>query len=116
MSEKPTTSRPSLKKVKLPPLFSDDFEIRQPRILCFNIETAPIVAAVWNFYQTDVIWTVEDWYMLGWSAKWLNGEQVTRMQPDYPGYVPGSRDDKALVTELYALIEKADFVVAHNGD
>lgn len=110
------TPRPELKKVKLPPLFSDDFEIRQPRILCWDIETAPIAAAVWNYYETNVVWTIEDWYILGWSAKWIGGSQITRMLPDYAGYKPGSTDDKACVTELYHLIEQADIIVAHNGD
>jgi DNA polymerase III epsilon subunit-like protein len=107
---------PELKKVKLPPLFSDDFEVRKPRILCWDIETAPIMGAVWRYYETNVVWIEQDWYMLGWSAKWLGGEQITRMLPDYKGYKPGVPDDRALVTELHELIQQADILVAHNGD
>jgi DNA polymerase elongation subunit (family B) len=99
-------------------LTSSDFEqrITKPRILLFDIETAPIVAAVWSYYETNVVWTIEDWYMLGFSAKWLGGKQITRVLPDYKGYKPGSTDDKQLVGDLYDLIESADYVVAHNGD
>jgi hypothetical protein len=53
--------------------------------------------------------------MLSWSAKWLNGVSVTRSLPDYKGYKPGKRNDKALVSELCELLETCDLAVAHNG-
>lgn len=106
------------KTAKIENLTSADFEqrITKPKILCFDIETAPIMAAVWRYYETNAVWVEQDWYMLGFSAKWLGGKQITRMLPDYKGYKPGVPDDKALVTELYELIDSADFVIAHNGD
>lgn len=98
-------------------LTSSDFEIRRtPKILLFDIETAPNKAYVWGKYQQDVIRYLGEWYMLAWSAKWLDGKQITKGLIDYEGYQPHSEDDKALVSELYSLLEKADIVIAHNGD
>lgn len=35
--------------------------------------------------------------------------------PDYAGYKPYSYDDKALVKDIWKLLDEADIVVAHNG-
>lgn len=94
-----------------------ELKLRKPKILLFDIETAANVGAFWrNPWQTSIIRTIQTTYMLSWSAKWLNGKQITRSLPDYKGYKAGLRDDKALVTELHALWEQADVLVAHNGN
>jgi hypothetical protein len=103
---------------KLPQLSSEDFELklREPKILLFDIETSANVGAFWrNPWQTSIIRIIEHTNMISWSAKWLGGKQVTKALPDYKGYRKGSRDDKALVTDLYELWERADVLVAHNG-
>ena len=100
-------------------LTSSDFEIkaRTPKILLFDIETAACEGKFWRSpWQTNIIRIINDTHMISWSAKWLGGKQITRALPDYEGYTPGSRDDKALVTELHELLEKADLVIAHHGD
>ena len=48
------------------------------------------------------------------SAK--NGEHITKGLPDYPGYKKGSEDDSKLVKELWHLLDRAEVVVAQNGD
>lgn len=100
-------------EVKTPDL---ELKLREPKILLFDIETAANVGEFWrNPWSTNIIRIIEDTHMIGWSAKWLGGKQTTKALCDYPDYVPGSRCDKALVTELYGLWEKADILVAHNG-
>jgi len=88
----------------------------KPKILLFDIETFPNRAFVWGKYEQDVIAYIEEGYMLSWSAKWLGGKQITKGLCDYKGYKPNTPDDKALITELYELINEADILVAHNGD
>jgi hypothetical protein len=99
-------------------LTSGDFEIKQrtPKILLFDIETAPNLGYVWGKYEQNVIEYTSEWYMLAWSAKWLGGKQITRGLIDYEGYEPHGECDKLLVVELHRLIEQADVIVAHNGD
>lgn len=98
-------------------LTSSDFEIKtkKAKILLFDIETAPNLAWVWGKWQQDVVEFEQEWYMLSWSAKWVGGKQITKCLADYPGYVPGSQDDKALVTELWDLFNQASILIAHNG-
>ena len=110
------TPRPELKKVKLPPMFSDDFEIRNPRILFFDIETAPNLSMVWGHYEQNVLAHVREWYLLAWCAKWIDDKPISRSLPDYKGYKPGSDNDRELTKELWHLLDKADVVVAHNGN
>lgn len=44
-----------------------------PRVLLFDIETAPIIAHVWSLWENNVSLNqiVSDWHVLSWSAKWL---------------------------------------------
>lgn len=91
-------------------------EYQKPKVLCFDIETMSNKAYVWGKYEQDVIAYIEEGYMLSWSAKWLGGKQITKGLYDYEGYKPNTPDDKALITELYNLINEADILIAHNGD
>lgn len=104
---------------KIEALTSSDFEQRQaePKILLFDIETSAAVGEFWSSpWQTNIIRIIQDNHMIGWSAKWLNGRQVTRALPDYEGYTPGTTDDSKLVAELRGLLDQADMTVGHNAD
>jgi DNA polymerase elongation subunit (family B) len=87
-----------------------------PKVLLYDIETAPNLSYTWGKYEQDVIAFEQESYILSFSAKWLGGKQITKGLCDYPNYRPGKANDKALVTELYNLIDQADIVIAHNGD
>ena len=94
-----------------------ELKLRTPEIVSFDIETFANKGEFWrNPWQTNIIEIVEHTYMASWSVKRLNGKQITKGLCDYEGYEPGVRDDKALVTELYHILEKADIVIAHNGN
>ena len=86
-----------------------------PKILIFDIESAPILGVAWRKWESDLVWIESDWHLLSFSSKWLHGKQTTRALPDYPDYTPGSKDDKALATELWHLLDQADVVVGHNA-
>jgi hypothetical protein len=98
-------------------LTSGDFEMntKPPKILFWDIETAPSIGYVWKKYQADVIEFLSEWYILSWSAKWKDGKHITRCLADYEGYTPGTEDDGDLVRELHTLLEEADICVSHNG-
>lgn len=89
---------------------------REVGILLIDIETAPNLAFVWGMWEQNVIDFQSQWYILCFSAKWMNGEHITKGLPDYKGYTKGSENDKKLVSELWNLLNKADIVIAQNGD
>ncbi len=87
------------------------------KILIFDIETAPIFGAVWKLWETNVVWTEQDWYMLSFAWKWLGDKETHVLAlPDFSGYKVGSENDKKLCQELWNLFNEADIIVAHNGD
>lgn len=88
----------------------------KPKILLFDIETAPSLGWVWAKWETDVIDFKEDWYLLCFAAKWLNGKMLTYALPDFRGYKKNPENDQLLVTELWKLFDEADILIAHNGD
>jgi predicted RNA-binding Zn-ribbon protein involved in translation (DUF1610 family) len=86
------------------------------RILYFDLETAPLLAYIWN--PTDDYVThdrlIHDSWILTWSAKWAHETKVLT------GCVTPTeaidQDDSRILNDLANLIRSADIVVAHNGD
>jgi DNA polymerase elongation subunit (family B) len=89
---------------------------RAARVLFVDIETAPLKGYTWGIWEQNVIEVSDDWYMLSFAAKWGDGKIQCKALPDYPGYKKNRACDKALVTDLWKLMNEADVVVAHNGD
>ena len=93
-------------------------ETKGPKVLIFDIETSPIDAYIWGLWNdvrsTDFI--SSEWYCLSWSAKWLNEpEAITKSLPDYEGYSTDPKNDKALLEDLWDLLDTCEVVIAHNG-
>lgn len=89
-----------------------------PKILLMDIETAPSLGYFFDLWKEgNILDTAKDWYVLSFAAKWL-GEKKTKVWalPDYPGYKKNQECDKALLGDLWQLLNEADIVVAHNGD
>jgi hypothetical protein len=87
------------------------------RILLLDIETAPIIAAVWQPYEANAVYIIRDTYILSFAAKWLGERSVkTHILPDYPRYKANRHDDKPLIRELWQYLDSADIVICHNGD
>jgi len=90
--------------------------IQMPDILILDIETAPIKAYVWRLWKQDVYidQIVSDWFMLTWSAKWLNDNNTisAKLTPEEAL----EENDKRIVTKLWHLLNEADIVIAHNGN
>ena len=90
---------------------------RSPRILLFDIETAPLLAWVWGVWEQNAIDIESPWYFLSFSAKWL-GEKTARTfsLDQYSRYKKKRENDAHLVRELWKLFDEADIIIAHNGD
>lgn len=86
-----------------------------PKILIFDIETAPMRAFVWKRYKENVSLdqTISESYMLCWSAKWLYSTEVLGdiLTPEESI----RENDSRIVDSLYQLIDSADIIVAYNG-
>lgn len=86
-----------------------------PRILIFDIESAPMQAFVWKRYKESVSLdqTISESFMLCWSAKWLYEEDV--MGDCLTPQEAVGEDDRRIVDSLYKLVNTADILVAYNG-
>ena len=87
-----------------------------PRVLLFDIETAPNIAHVWALWDVTVGLNqiVADWHVLSWSAKWLDDAPTNVMYDDQRG-VKNIQDDKRLLQGIWNLLDEADVVITQNG-
>ena len=92
-------------------------EKRMPKVLIFDIETAPLEAYIW---QTQVFkanvpegMVVSEWFMLTWSAKWLFSDIV--LSDKLTRKEALNEDDKRITERLWQLFDEADIIIAHNG-
>lgn len=86
-----------------------------PKILLFDIETAPILAYVWGLWENNVSLNQihKDWHVLSWSAKWLDSAEVLYMDQRKAANV---EDDKHILKAIWKLLDEADIVVTQNGN
>ena len=78
----------------------------KPKVLFLDIETSPNVAYVWGKWQQNVIRFKDEWKILGFAAKWLDGKIITSY----------NINEDIILLDLFFLLDEADFVIAHNGD
>lgn len=90
-------------------------EPKFPKILIFDVETAPMKAFVWGRWKQNIALnqTISEWFMLCWSAKWLYSDEVISdcLTPEEAK----EEFDYRIVSHLWELIDQADIVVAYNG-
>lgn len=91
----------------------------KPRILIYDIETAPNLGRYFELYKEgNIVWKESDWYILCFAWKWL-GENKTHVMslPDFKtAYKKDRENDLALLEKLWDLFDEADVVIAHNGN
>lgn len=88
-----------------------------PRILVYDIETAPSLGWYYDRYREgNIIRGEADWYMLCFAWKWL-GDKQTRVVslPDFDMYKDEPHNDYGVVWALWHLFKEADVTVTHNG-
>lgn len=99
-----------------------EMPFKGPRILVFDIETAPCLSYHWGLWQQNIglNMMVRDWAVISWSAKWIDEDEV--MYEDIRNHFDGSVnslmeeiDDKDLLVSIWKLLNEADIVVTQNG-
>ncbi len=113
-AKKKTTKKKSTKKYKrFSPPKSD---IGKPKVLVYDIETAPVLASVWGLFDQNVGLNMvkSDWHIMSWSAKWLDAPENEVMYMDQRNK-KNIEDDKELLKEIWSLLDEADMVITQNG-
>lgn len=95
-----------------------------PVIVAVDIETSPIKGYTWGMYEENVLYCIEPSKIIGAAWKYIpatgkyripNNKVYVKALPDYKGYKAGVLNDEKLVKELWALLDEADIIIAHNG-
>lgn len=86
----------------------------KPKVLLFDIETAPMLGYIWKLWDNNVSLNQlqNDWYILSWSAKWLGDDKILYMDQRNAKDI---EDDKKILKELWKLLDEADIVVGQNS-
>lgn len=89
---------------------------KSPRVLIFDIETAPILGYVWGLWENNVALNQihSDWHILSWSAKWLGDapDKVMYMDQRNAKHI---EDDSKLLKGIWKLLDEADVIITQNG-
>lgn len=87
-----------------------------PKVLVFDIETAPILANVWGLFDQNVGLNMiqSDWHVLAWAAKWL-GDPASKIMYADQRRAKNVEDDKKLLQGIWNLLDQADVVITQNG-
>lgn len=98
LSEKPTESQKE----------------QSPKILFFDIETAPLKAHLWSMWQQGVgLNQIEsDWYMLSFCCKWAHSDEVFYYDQRNAADI---EDDYDLVLKLWHFLNEAEIVIGQNS-
>lgn len=88
-----------------------------PKILIFDLETAPLKAYIWQRWNQNITTDAQlmsEYFILTWSAKWLFDKNVVsdKLTPEEAK----NEDDKRIITSLWKIIDEADIIIAHNGE
>lgn len=89
-----------------------------PRVLVFDIETAPAVSYHWGRWKVSVgtSQVIQRPYLITWAAKWLGAPEImSDMLPFYEGFKEDPRCDRKVLESIWRLLDEADIVIAHYG-
>lgn len=84
--------------------------------MLIDIETSPQLSWVWRNYQTDVIATKTEYFILSFAYKWL-GKSETKVValPDFVDrYRENKQNDSELVKALFGLLDECDFCIGQS--
>jgi hypothetical protein len=88
--------------------------VPKPKVLIYDIETAPIISHVWSLWNNNVGLNQiqKDWHLLSWSAKWLGEDRIYYQDQRNAKNI---EDDKKILKGIWELLNEADIVVTQNG-
>lgn len=87
-------------------------EIRPPKILFFDIETAPITGYTWGTYEQSVIKILKDWFVLSYAARFRDDDRFFYLDQRFANPI---EDDFQLLCGIHHLISECDYLVGHNS-
>lgn len=85
---------------------------RAPRVLFFDIETAPITGYTWGTYEQSVIKILQDWFVLSYAAKFKDDDRFFYLDQRYSTPID---DDLQLLCGIHHLLSETDILVGHNS-
>lgn len=88
---------------------------KQPKILLFDIETAPNVVYTWGLFNQNISLNqiAKPSFMLCWAGKWLFDDTIMSDCISPADSIVGN--DESISRSLWNVIDEADIIVAHNG-
>lgn len=102
---------------KLTNLFNPQVEdFNFPKILLFDIETAPLLAFIWRLktrYISPDLLERSNWWLISWSAKWLFVDHI--LHDVVTSEEAEQEDDSRILQSIWSLIDEADIIISHNG-
>lgn len=89
-------------------------EKKGPRILIYDVETAPILGYCWSLWNNNIGLNQlhSDWHLLSWAAKWLGEEDVYYEDQRNAKNI---EDDSELLKGIWKLLDECDMVITQNG-
>jgi len=92
-------------------------KINKPKILLYDLETSYTLSATWGLFDQNVAKVIREPFIISVAWKWLGEKQTHVLSlPDFNLYKKDKFNDKELVKKLWELFEKADIIIAHNGN
>lgn len=91
----------------------------EPRVLLYDLENSPSEGYFWpgQLYDRSIIKVTRDWQILSCAWKWLGESSVHVLGlDDFEDYEPGQAHDYRLCGAIHELFDRADLIIAHNGD
>lgn len=91
---------------------------KEPRVLLFDIETAPAISYHWGRWKVNVgvSQVIQRPYVITWAAKWLGSPTIfSDSLPFYKTFAKDEKDDINIVKSLWKMLDEADIVIAHYG-
>lgn len=83
-----------------------------PIVYLIDIETSPNLAYVWGKYEQNAIAFQREWELLSFAYKRLGSPKTHCIaRPDFK-----DKTDRAITLAVWAVLNEADVVIAHNGD
>ena len=88
---------------------------RHAKVLCIDIETAPITTFVWQLKHNNYIHTQQvttEWFIICWRGKWLFDDEIHGdvLTPEEAIL----QSDKRICRSLWKIFDDADVLIGHN--
>ncbi|MEI6580839.1 MAG: ribonuclease H-like domain-containing protein [bacterium] len=82
----------------------------------FDLETEPALVRTWRKWKQNVVWKERDGYVWSFSGCFNDGKIFHYNLTDFSEYKKDKFSEKALAKKLWECFNKADIVIAHNGN